>query len=216
MEEQPPAGLSSREKILWAAATMLGGESAATPSVRAVAARAGVSPGSVQHHFPTQRELMDEVLVLVYDTVLPDDSVHDSSLPARDRLVASLQRLLALTIDGLDPREAWGQAFDRYVRPAPTDAAREEYLASERELRRRIEYSLTVLQGEGALAPGDNSRRARFLYTVVSGLSIAQAFPSESSLLPSELEVLRMAADYVLNEQPSPETPSSKPPRSRE
>lgn len=216
MEERPPAGLSSRDKILWAAATMLGGESATTPSVRAVAARAGVSTGSVQHHFPTQRELMDEVLVLVYDTVLPDDSVHDSSIPARDRLVASLHRLLALTVEGLDPRDAWGQAFDRYVRPAPTDAAREEYLASERELRRRIEYCLTVLQSEGALTPGDNSRRARFLYTVVSGLSIAQAFPAETSLLATEFEVLRMAADYVLNEQPPSEEPSSESPRSPE
>ena len=207
MEERPPAGLSSRDKILWAAATMLGGESATTPSVRAVAARAGVSTGSVQHHFPTQRELMDAVLVLVYDTMLPDDSVHDSSLPARDRLVATLQRLLALGVEGLDPRDAWGQAFDRYVRLAPTDAAREEYLASERELRRRIEYCLTVLQSEGALAPGDNSRRARFLYTVVNGLSIAQAFPAETSLLPTELDVLRMAADYVLNEHPPSEVP---------
>lgn len=206
MEARPPEGLSSRDKILWAAATMLGEEPATTPSVRAVAARAGVSTGSVQHHFPTQRELMDEVLVLIYDLVLPDDSVHDSSIPARDRLVGSLQRLLSLTVEGLDPRDAWGQAFDRYVRPAPTDAAREEYLASERELRRRIEYCLTVLQGEGALAPGDNSRRARFLHTVVSGLSIAQAFPAETSPLATELEVLRAAADYVLNEQPPPES----------
>ncbi|MGP9501934.1 TetR family transcriptional regulator [Specibacter sp. AOP5-B1-6] len=70
MEARPPEGPSSRYKILWAAATMLGGDSATTPSVRAVAVRAGVSAGSVQHHFPTQRELMDEVLILVYDTVL--------------------------------------------------------------------------------------------------------------------------------------------------
>ena len=206
MEAHPPEGLSSRDKILWAAATMLGEEPAASPSVRAVAARAGVSTGSVQHHFPTQRELMDEVLVLVYDTILPDDSVHDSSIPASDRLVASLQRLLALTVEGLDPRDAWGQAFDRYVRPAPTDAAREEYLASERELRRRIEYCLTVLQDEGSLAPGDNSRRARFLFTVTNGLSIAQVFPAETSLVQTEIEVLRAAAEYVLNEQPPAET----------
>ena len=214
MEEPPPAGLSSRDKILWAAATMLGGGSASTPSVRAVAARAGVSTGSVQHHFPTQRELMDEVLVLVYDAVLPDDSLHDSTIPPRDRLVMSLQRQLALTVEGLDPRAVWGQAFDRYVRSAPTEAARDEYLASERALHRRIEYCLTVLQREGSLAPGDNSRRARFLHTVVSGLSVAQAFPAERSLLPTELEMLGMAADYVLNEQPSPEEPSPKSPRS--
>lgn len=216
MEARPPEGLSSRDKILWAAATMLGGESATTPSVRAVAARAGVSAGSVQHHFPTQRELMDEVLVLVYDTVLPNDSVHDSSIPARDRLVASLQRLLALRVETLDPRDVWVQAFDRYVRSTPTAAARDEYLTSVRGLRGRIEFCLTVLQGEGSLTPGDNARRARFLYTVVSGLSIAQVFPAESSLLPTELEVLRMAADYVLNEQPPSEATAQETSGSRE
>ncbi|MGM7680072.1 TetR/AcrR family transcriptional regulator [Microbacterium sp. A94] len=206
MTTQPPEGLNSRERILWAATTMLGEAPSTTPSVRAVAARAGVSAGSVQHHFPTQRELMDEALVLIYDLVLPDESVHDSSIPARDRLVGSLQRLLSLTVEGLDPRDAWGQAFDRYVRPAPTDSAREEYLASGRELLRRIEYCLTVLQGEGALVPGDNSLRARFLHTVVSGLSIAQVFPAETSHLATELEVLRAAAEYVLNEQPPAES----------
>lgn len=78
MEARPPEGPSSRYKILWAAATMLGGDSATTPSVRAVAVRAGVSAGSVQHHFPTQRELMDEVLILVYDTVLQAEGAAPS------------------------------------------------------------------------------------------------------------------------------------------
>lgn len=203
MELRPPAGLSSREKILWAAATMLGEEPPAKPSVRAVAARAGVSTGSVQHHFPTQRELMDEVLVRVYDTLLPDGSVRDSSIPARDRLVACLQGLLAPAEADRHPRDMWAQVFDRYARTEPTDALREEYLAVERELCRRIEYCLTVLQEEGALAPGDASRRARFLYTVVSGLSIAQALPAEPELLGTEIDVLRAAADYVLHEKPS-------------
>lgn len=201
MEPQPPAGLSSREKILWAAATMLGDDPAPTPSVRAVAARAGVSAGAVQHHFPTQRALMDEVLVRVYDTLLPDDSAHDSSIPARDRLVATLQRLLVPSEAGTHPRDEWSQVFDRYVKTPPTDALREEYLAIERALLRRIEYCLTVLQDEGSLTPGDNPRRARFLYTVVSGLSIAQALPADASLLPAEIDVLRTAADYVLDER---------------
>ena len=203
MKPGPPAGLSSRDKILWAAASMLGEEPSTTPSVRAVAARAGVSTGSVQHHFPTHRELMDEVLVRAYDMVLPDDSLHDSSIPPRDRLVACLQRLLAPTAADSHPRDEWIQVFDRYVRPDLTDGVREEYLAIARELRRRIEYCLTVLQEEGSLAPGDNSHRARFLFTVVSGLSIAQALPAETSALQAEIEVLRASAEYVLNERPS-------------
>lgn len=202
MEPRQPAGLSSRDKILWAAATMLGEDSGSTPSVRAVAARAGVSAGSVQHHFPTQRELMDEVLVRLYDSVMPESSINDASIPARDRLVATLQRLLTPAEAGSDPREAWAQVFDRYVKVTPTAALGNEYSAVEREMRRRIEYCLTVLQEEGSLTPGDNARRARFLYTVVTGLSIAQALPSETSRLQTEIDVLRTAAEFVLNERP--------------
>lgn len=200
MELQPPAGLSSREKILWAAASMLGEDSPTIPSVRAVAARAGVSAGSVQYHFPSQRVLLSEALARVYDALLPDDSVHDTSLPPRDRLVNSLQRLLTPPQAGIGPREEWLRVIDRYVRNPPTDALSEEYLAIERSLRQRIEYSLTVLQDEGALAPGDNQRRARFLYTVISGLSIAKALPADASLGQTEIAVLRTAAEYVLSE----------------
>lgn len=196
MELHPPENISSREKILWAAATMLGEEPGAVISVRAVAKRAGVSTGSLQHHFPTKRALMDEVMTLVYDLVLPADSMHDTSISARDRLAACLQRLLASV--GADPREAWRETFDRYIATDPTEAAGAEYLAIERELRRRIEHCLNVLQDEGSLMPGDNGRRARFLFTVVNGLSIAQALPADESHLSTEINTLYAAVDGVL------------------
>ena len=203
MELRAPEDLGTRDKILWAAATMLGEESGRLPSVRAVAARAGVSAGSVQHHFPTQRALMDEVLILLYDSVLPEDSINDSSIPASERLVGTLQRLLVLTEPDTDPREAWARVFSRYGTAAPTDPLWQEFVSIETELRRRIEYALAVLQEEGALVPGDNARRARFLYTVVSGLSIAQALPSDGSRAQAEVDILRSAADYVLSEPPA-------------
>lgn len=201
MEQRPPEGLGSRDRILWAAATMLGEEPGAALSVRAVAARAGVSTGSLRHHFPTQRGLMDAVLTIVYDLVLPDDSLHDASIPARDRLIACLQRILAPAGGETDAQASWRLAFDRYVADEPTEAAREEYRAIEREMRRRIEHCLAVLQEEGSLPEGDNSRRARFLIAVVNGLSIAQAMPADEPRPQTEMDVLNTAADYVLGTQ---------------
>ena len=52
----------SRERVLAAAAAMLAEDVTATLSVRAVAARAEVSTGSLRFHFPTQRALQDAVL----------------------------------------------------------------------------------------------------------------------------------------------------------
>jgi len=202
MEQNPPEGLSSRDRILWAAASMLGEHAGSALSVRAVAARARVSTGSLRHHFPTQRELMETVLPMLYDMVLPEDSIHESSIPPRERLIASLQRQLAPSGVDQRPRDDWRLTFERYIKDEPTEAVRAEYLAIDRELHRRVEYVLTVLENEGSLAKGDNARRARFLLTVVSGLSIAQVFPNEGRLLQNELEVLGTAVDWVFDAQP--------------
>lgn len=198
MEQRPPEGLGSRDRILWAATTMLGEGPGAILSVRAVAARAEVSTGSLRHHFPTQRKLMDAALGVVYDVLLPEDSIHDSSLPARERLVACLQRFLAPAGEEVDSRAAWRRAFESYVAVEPTQAARDEFLAIDREIRRRLEYCLRVLQGEGAIPAGDNSARVQLLLSVVNGLSIAQVMPTDVPRAQAELDTLRLAADYVL------------------
>src|SRR5690606_13815979 len=82
-DEQPPG---TRERILAAAAAILGEDGmAARLSVRAVAARAGVSTGSLRHHFPTQQRLRDEVMRRINDWIAPAERIRDASLPARDR-----------------------------------------------------------------------------------------------------------------------------------
>ena len=192
-------GTGSRDKVLRAAMAMFGEDPGARLSVRAVAARAGVSTGSLRYHFPTQRALQDAVLAGIYDVVAPDDGIHDRSAPARDRLIDCLRQVLALAGVGEQARAGWGEIFKTYIEPEPTEENRAAYLAIEREAQRRVEYWLTVLNKEGALAEGDNRRRARFLVTVLNGLSIARALPSEESILTTETETLHAAVDHVLD-----------------
>jgi AcrR family transcriptional regulator len=191
-------GTGSRDKVLRAAMAMFGEDPGTRLSVRAVAARAGVSTGSLRYHFPTQRALQDAVLAGIYDVVAPGDRVHDRSAPARDRLIGCLRQVLALAGVGEQARAGWSQIFKTYIEPAPTDEIRAAYLAIEREAQRRVEYWLTVLSNEGALAEGDHSRQARFLVTVLNGLSIARALPAEESILAAETETLHAAVDHVL------------------
>ncbi|WP_284743870.1 TetR/AcrR family transcriptional regulator [Amycolatopsis sp. RTGN1] len=197
MAEQE-TGTGSRDRILQAAMAMFGENQGARLSVRAVAARAGVSTGSLRYHFPTQRVLQDAVLAGIYDVITPGDRIHDRSAPARDRLIDCLRQVLALAGVGEQARAGWGEIFKTYIEPEPTEESRAAYLAIEREGQRRVEYWLTVLRGEGALAEGDDGRRARFLVTVLNGLSIARALPSEESILAAETETLNAAVDHVL------------------
>ncbi|WP_017611206.1 TetR/AcrR family transcriptional regulator [Nocardiopsis xinjiangensis] len=192
--------LSSRDKVLLAAVQMVGENPGAKLSVRAVAARAGVSTGSLRYHFPTQQALQDEVLVRLYDVVVTEGRIHDQGGSARDRLVDCLRGVLAPAGAGEQARAAHRAVFEQFIVPEPTEQLRGAYLAMEREGRRRVEYWLTVLVEEGALAPGDNARRARFLNTVLNGLALERALPAADSLLQAETATLYTAVDAVLGE----------------
>jgi AcrR family transcriptional regulator len=190
---------SSREKVLKAAAEMLAEDAAARLSVRAVAARAGVSTGSLRFHFPTQRDLREAVLGRIYEYVMPDDPIRDPSLPARDRLVSCLRQVLAPAGVGADARRGWTIVYETFIAPEPTEQVRAAYLAHEQAGMRRIEYWLTVLVEEGALPRQDHTRAVRFLSTVLDGLSIERALPAGESILRTETETLYTAVDAVLS-----------------
>ncbi|MEU4312116.1 TetR/AcrR family transcriptional regulator [Nocardia sp. NPDC024068] len=196
MEDDQEGG--SRARVLRAACDMIAEDAAATLSVRTVAARAGVSTGSLRYHFPTQRALRDAVLETIYDVVASDDQViHDRSVPARDRLVRCLRQVLAPEV-GTQAREAWRRVFDAFIAAEPGPEARAAYLAMENEGRRRVEHWLTTLAGEGALTADHIARHTRFLNTVLNGLAIERALPAEDSILHTETETLYTAVDAVL------------------
>lgn len=177
---------------------MFGEDQASTLSVRSVAARAGVSMGSLRHHFPTQRALRDAVLETIYDVVTTDDQViYDHSLPARDRLVQCLRLVLAPLV-GDKARQSWTTYLESFVVPEPTDQLRASYAAIADEGTRRVEHWLNVLDKEGARMDGDIGRQVQFLNTVLTGLSLDRAMPIDHSVLQSETATLYYAVDSVL------------------
>ncbi len=192
--------LGSRERILIAAATMLGEDPTARLSVRAVAAKAGVSTGSLRHFFPTQKELLDTVIAMIYDVVLPGDPLDDVDAPPADRLVARLQQFLASTGTGEKARELWRSTYRAYMAAPPSEDATATYLAFERLGRQRVRGWLDELAAEGAIPGGDTEQRARFLIAVIDGLSIERALPADASRLAVEADTLRIAVRAIVPE----------------
>lgn len=188
----------TRDKILIAAATMLGENPTARLSVRAVAARAQVSTGSLRHFFPTQRDLLDTVIAGMYDLDIPDDPIDDRSLTAAERLLACLRLLLAQVGVGERAREQWGALYEAYVASAPSEDEAATYLALDRMGRHRIEQWLDVLIAEGAMPAGSTEQRARFLGTVLAGLMAERALPTEAVRVEVEADTLRLAVHAVM------------------
>lgn len=197
MARPTDAPQGTRDRILVAAATMFGEDPATRLSVRAVAARAGVSTGSLRHHFPTQQDLQDAVLAGLYGFVAPDDPFLDTTVPARERLLRGLQHILALGGVGKKARESLARTYEAFVATDPTEEAHEAYLAVEQAMRHRVEHWLATLVEEGALAAGDVTERARFLLTVVNGLALERALPASESALSAESTTLSTAVDAV-------------------
>ncbi|POX66582.1 TetR family transcriptional regulator [Microbacterium sp. Ru50] len=187
----------TRSKILIAAATMLGENPTARLSVRAVAARAQVSTGSLRHFFPTQRALVETVVAAMYDLEIPDDPINDRSLSPEDRLLGCMRLLLAHVGVGDQARERWGTLYEAYVATAPSEDEAATFLALDRMGRHRIEQWLTTLVDEGAIPGGQIEMRARFLATVTSGIATERALPSEVVRVDSETQILRLAVHAV-------------------
>lgn len=190
--------MSSKEKVLQAAAEMIADDITAPLSVRAVAARAGVSTGSLRFHFPTQRELQEAVLERFYAEVAPDDPIRDAGVPARERLVRCLQQLLAPAGVGDDARATLSTTYETFVAPEPTTAVRAAYAAAERTVSRRVEHWLGVLGREGVYPGPDAAADAAFLVAVVNGLALERAMPREDLSLGTERRTLQIAVDAVL------------------
>jgi AcrR family transcriptional regulator len=187
----------TRDKILIAAATMLGEDPTARLSVRAVAARAQVSTGSLRHFFPSQRDLIDTVVAAMYDLEIPDDPINDHTMTPTERLIACLRLILAQVGVGDRAREQWSSLYNAYVASPPSDDEAATYLALERMGRHRIERWLTTLVDEGAIPDGELDERARFLETVLTGLMAERALPTRALLIETEAETLRIAVHAV-------------------
>lgn len=187
----------TRAKILIAAATMLGENPTARLSVRAVAARAQVSTGSLRHFFPTQRALIDTVVAGLYDLDIPNDPIDDRTMGPEERLLAALRLMLAEVGVGERARQQWGALYEAYVASAPSDDEAATFQALERLGRHRIERWLSVLVDEGEIPPGGIEARARFLATVANGLMTERALPAGALLVESETETLRIAVHAV-------------------
>lgn len=135
---RPSAGAGpavTRTELLQVAARLIGQHGFAGTSVRTLAAEAGVSYGTVQHHFPTKdelwRALVDEVIVPELASRLTDDA---ADIPATVAGEIGLRIEHALTRPGLSAAvltDPSGGARERleYVAAATAESRRDNLLA---------------------------------------------------------------------------------------
>jgi AcrR family transcriptional regulator len=188
----------TRARIIAAAKEILIDGTASRPSVRAVAARAGVGASTLRHHFRTQHDLVDAVMESIYRTAMPDLRIGDASVPADVRLAECLSSLLTPIGSPDQASDMWRQLFRTFV-DSDQRAGWPAYTALVRHTSDRVESWLATLEQEGALPAGDRPLRARYLLIVLDGLAVARTLPGTALAPQDEATILRAAASAVLH-----------------
>lgn len=164
--------MDRRTSIVEAARAILNEGGPHQISVRAVAARAGIGASTLRHYFPTQEGLYDAVVEATFDEALSHFRLHDSTVPARERLAECLWQFVPA-----------GEQRDAGLRQWLTVMATATGPEAKPEQRRRLTLMmdrafdavagwLRVLELEGALAPGPLERHVRLLLVAVDGLAM--------------------------------------------
>ena len=162
----------TREGLLRAAVDVLAEQGWAAATVATVAARAGVSRGAAQHHFPTRESLVTATLEQIFADLTAVTS--KSAEPAGDRIAAVVDRAVDLYTG-----KEFKAALQVWAAAASDPALRELILPLEAKFARAA-HRMTVQ----ALGASDDEQRihrvAQLTLDLARGLGLADTLSDDS------------------------------------
>ncbi|WP_298750267.1 TetR/AcrR family transcriptional regulator [uncultured Serinicoccus sp.] len=175
-----------REQIVSAARAIVAEEGLEAVSVRVVARRAGIGASTLRHYFPTQSDLLDELLGPAMDRMVSDLRIEDDRVPPRDRLLECLLQFLPPSL--IDPRTAslWLASYAAAVGPNATESGTRTLERLAELARARIDAWLGRLEEEGALLV-ERGVALRVALTTLDGICVQLLTPG-TIFLPEHVE----------------------------
>jgi AcrR family transcriptional regulator len=164
----------ARERVLDATLEVIGEQGIGGVTNRAVAARAGVSPGSLSYHFPSQTELLREALLRFVGTEAARLEALAEGVADLDPLAAAVQGI----VEGADRRAVLAQ-MELYLQacrdPELQAVAARAYAAYDGAARRVLE----------ALGVADPEPLVPALIALVDGYELRRLALDEDAAAPS-------------------------------
>lgn len=159
-----------REQIAEATWRVILRDGVSAASVRAVAAEAGHSAGSLRHVFTSQSELLAFALRLVLDRV----TARVDALPPLPTAVATVESVAAELIPLDQERRAEMEVYLALFAAANTNAdLRDSRDAAHQALREACRWMIDRLDDGGELAPDANRElEERRLHALIDGLAV--------------------------------------------
>lgn len=164
----------TQQKILHAAREIIAEGAASGPTVRAVAARAGVGASTLRYYYPTQQALFEAISEVAFDSQAILEHMRDTAIPARQRLANCLSRHLPPVPAGAPARQFWSMAINGLT-AAEKEATSRKYAESmTAQAREEVAAWLDLLHEEDALRESPTRHHVHFLWSVVDGLLIGR------------------------------------------
>lgn len=164
-------------------------------TVRAVSARAGIAIGTLRRHFPSQRELIDAVVIDTVDVAVDDSVVTNAAFPVQDRLTHAVLQLCPLELEDRTRMNAW---LSFYASPlgSPTRKLVENATA---QCHRNFRNWLGTLAESGALDATDIDVTANTLISLIKGLVLEAATPGSPISIPLARTILESTVHDILD-----------------
>lgn len=173
-EPQQDRSRATRSRVLEAAVECLAELGWAGSTVGVVAARAGVSRGAVQHHFPTREELFGAAFRQMAEVRLGQVRSEAARLDAAGRTEAVLQMLAGLYTGVL-----FRAALNLHTAAASDPVLRDTVVADEARVNAEIHRTAVALLGADESVPGTRELVQGTL-DLLRGLALADVLTDDS------------------------------------
>ena len=188
----------TQQKILHAARELIAEGAPSGPTVRAVAARAGVGASTLRYYYPTQQALFEAISEAAFDSHAIREHMRDNAIPARQRLADCLSRHLPPVPAGPPARQFWTMAINGLTAAEKEMTSRKYAESMTAQAREEVAAWLELLDGEGALRESPTRHHVHFLWAVVDGLLIGRIAAEGHLSEEEERAVIEQAVAAVL------------------
>lgn len=169
--------MDRRESILEAAASIADSVGLDAVTVRATAVKAGVGIGTLRHHFPTQKDLFDAIVVRRVDTVIDDSVVLDESAAMADRVASMIEQFIPAELDKPASLNLWFSTYSSALGPKPNTGSQRLLAAAAARSHEHMRRWLRHFAAEGFVNPRDVDDVANTIIALIVGITLESLTP---------------------------------------
>ncbi len=188
-------GLETRDQILDAAVALISEQGYAAASTPNIAARAGVSRGALQHHFPSREDLLIALSQKLTDRMALQLSTHDLlGMDTKTRVSHIVDQYWAVSasVDNLVMLQV------RLNEPAPDTKLQRDHMTDLVMLRLERERDWLRIFADAAASSEQIITARRFTQTMLRGLSLHHTSHMSTTPVEELLDFLKAALTEML------------------